>query len=335
MKYIIIAISVVCLVLFLNSINFPLLIFHLNELGTGIFLVLFISFLAYLLATVGWLFCFKAIFKIKKLGFFFVVRQIGESLSIINPTGVVGGDAVKSYLIRNEYSIEENIGSVTASRGITWMSYLIVSCLVVVLISGSLENSALVISLLLIVFLIAAFFILFKLFFGNSKAIKLILHPLKYFISPEKFTKVNDLVDSVNGEVTDLWQVRPAHILIALVLFSCHYLLGAVEFKYILYTMGQDISIESAIILEIGTSLVRSLAVFVPGQIGIEEYSNKMFLSLVGIGDDSTWVSLSIIRRIRQLFWILFGLVTYFSFFHKKIAKGDSNKIKDLWKSFS
>lgn len=61
-----------------------------------------------------------------------------------------------------------------------------------------------------------------------------------------------------------------------------------------------------------GVILFKSAGAFVPAQIGVEEYGNKIMLAAIGLPETEIWVSASILRRARQLFWIFLGLTIYF-----------------------
>jgi len=298
-------------------------------------IVLAISCLAYLLATLGWMYCLRGMPKLRKFGSYFLIRQIGESLSMINPTGVVGGDAAKAYLNKGNSTTDENASSVLGSRGLLWISYLFV-CLIALFLYLSLDDKInwTIVSILLVV-LCLSIFLLFKLFFGNRFLSRFIGLSSKLSSS----IKLQDLLDKfskIGEQLRSLWLSYPGNILMAIIFFTLHYICGALEFRYILSSIDIEIGLYSALVLEVGTSMIRSLALFVPGQVGIEEYSNKMFLQLVGVNDEGVWVSVSIIRRARQLFWILFSVGAYFLFYHKRVFKDRSFSLKSMsWKSYS
>ena len=60
-----------------------------------------------------------------------------------------------------------------------------------------------------------------------------------------------------------------------------------------------------ALLVDQGVLVLKSFGAFIPGQLGVEEFSNKVMLSIVGIKATGLWVAASIVRRSRQLFWII------------------------------
>ena len=107
---------------------------------------------------------------------------------------------------------------------------------------------------------------------------------------------------------------------VAFLFFSLHWIIGSLEFYLILKFLGVKASVVQALLADMGVILFKSAGAFVPAQIGVEEYANKIMLAAIGLPDTEIWVSASILRRARQLFWIVFGLGIYF-IINKKSAK--------------
>ena len=99
--------------------------------------------------------------------------------------------------------------------------------------------------------------------------------------------------------------------------FVLHWFFGAMEFYLILTFLGIDVNIVQAILVDMGVVFFKAAGAFVPGQIGFEEYGNKVMLSAIGVVGAEIWITASILRRTRQLFWIAFGLIVYL-FMYKK-----------------
>ena len=155
----------------------------------------------------------------------------------------------------------------------------------------------------------------------------------KFVVGLSKILKWNVLdklvhqVSEINLAIVAFYRMYKPALLIGLTLFTIHWILGALEFYVILYLLDVPIRLVDTLFLEFGTSFIRSLVAFVPGQIGIEEYSNKYFLGAVHIKDEGVWVTVSIVRRLRQLFWIGLSLI-YYLMFIKANKQTTTNHIK-------
>ena len=66
-----------------------------------------------------------------------------------------------------------------------------------------------------------------------------------------------------------------------------------------------------ALLVDQGVLVLKSSGAFIPGQLGVEEVANKIMLSIVGIKATGLWVDSSIVRRSRQLFWIIVSAMLY------------------------
>ena len=77
-----------------------------------------------------------------------------------------------------------------------------------------------------------------------------------------------------------------------------------------------------------GVILFKTIGSVVPGQLGIEEYGNKVMLDAIGIKSNEVWLVVSLMRRARQLFWVLvagiFWLVTSRTSNNKELNDGNS-----------
>jgi len=327
MKYIIYTITAILLILFLRDIDYELLLLQVDQLGYKIIGVIIISLVAYLFGTLAWMFSINSIFNIRHLGRFFIVRQIGEALSVTNPTGIIAGDAIKVYLMSKVgYNTSQISQSVIISRLLTWFSYLLVVLFVLVFLIDDVFTSKLVSVITFICLVGVAALLLLLLFHKDLWLHKLLVH-IHRLTGWRYLQKHLPTIEAYNKDIYTLRKARPNYILITIGLLVLHYFAGALEYYYILRILNVDISFLSALSMEVGTSLLRSVMAFIPGQIGVEEYGNKYFLSMLNVKDEGVWVVVSILRRIRQLWWILFGLISYIMYTKKNSKKLNHIKI--------
>jgi len=92
----------------------------------------------------------------------------------------------------------------------------------------------------------------------------------------------------------------------ALLLAFVNWLLGAVEIYYTLLFLGYPISWADAWIIEAVAQLVRTGTFFIPASIGAQEGA---FLLVCGAitGSPTLGVSVSVVRRLREVIWIVWG----------------------------
>lgn len=325
-KYFFLLLALICLVLFLKEIDFALCREQLERIGWGIFPIIGVSFIAYVLASAAWQLCYYGKFSNEIFGSlksWFNIRQIGESLATINPTGVVGGDALKYVLLRKEgFDKEAALVSLSVFRVLSIFSFVVLLMLWILVLSlGTLDQIEMHWMVLILLTLTAFTYVLYRLLFSSKLWLYRITSKFMRFPNSEKTLRFVQKVESFNKSTSQARSLSMTILLSAFSLLLLHWLFGALEFMLILHYLGYDISLYNAFVLEIGTSFVRSIMSFIPGQIGVEEYSNKMFLELIGVQDKGVWISVSIVRRIRQLFWIITGLYLYLRYYNYKVRE--------------
>ena len=329
-KYAIIALAVMFLILFLKALDFRLLYEQLMSMGWRIWLVILVSGMAYFFGTLGWYFSFAPKFRKMNLGRLFMIRMVGESLAVSNPGGVVGGDALKVWLLgKRKIDKNEVLRSVLIARVQTIISFLLMAFIMIVMYNFFASQKIGSIFLLVLAILIGAIIVL-ALHGLTSRELylkKLIQH-LSKLMKWNWLEKLNEEIAEINLAIASFYKKYKPALVLGLVLFIIHWIFGALEFYVILHLLNVPISLVDTLFLEFGTSFIRSLVAFVPGQLGIEEYSNKYFLELVKVGDEGVWITVSIVRRLRQLFWIGLSVVYYLIFI--KSSKAKSNKLTKL-----
>lgn len=320
-KFFILIVATVLLSVFLYRVDFDKVYRSLMEVGANFWWIILVTGLAYSMATVAWMLCFKTHYSKLPFTKLFAYRQIGETLALINPTNIVAGESSKIYLIKNiGINTDEGFVSIMLSRVLIAVSLL---ALLLVCIGGYFEDFVTsedqlhwhLISVLLLFLLVAWFFIALvskKLFVYRfwSRIDRLI---------NSKFTnKLSVKIQEMNLQLSTFYQGNKAKILVAFILSALHWVMGAVEFYLILNFIDMDVSFFDAMMIEMGVTVIKNFGAFIPGQIGIEEYGNKLMLDFVGATTPGLWVTVSILRRARQLFWVFIGGI-FFVFMFKKI----------------
>ena len=330
LKYAIIAMAVIFLILFIKALDLRLLYDQLMSMGWRIWAVIAVSGLAYFFGTLGWYFCFAPHFRKINLGRLFMIRMVGESLAVSNPGGVVGGDALKVWLLgKRQINKNEVLRSVLIARIQAIISFLVMAFIMILMYNFFAVHKASSVVMILLACLIGALIILCIYLLISRK-----MYLQKLFESVSKLWKWNALdkltkqITEINLAITSFFKMYKPALLIGLFLFIIHWIFGALEFYVILFLLDVPIRLVDTLFLEFGTSFIRSLVAFVPGQIGIEEYSNKYFLGLVNVKDEGVWVTVSVVRRLRQLFWIGFSVIYYLVFIKK--TKSITNNLAKL-----
>ncbi|MBK6518372.1 MAG: flippase-like domain-containing protein [Polyangiaceae bacterium] len=116
-------------------------------------------------------------------------------------------------------------------------------------------------------------------------------------------------------------RARPEAVAAASIGWKSHaisglYLLGqwateVLETWLILQLLGVPISLTEALVVELGGSLVRSLAFVVPGGLGVQDASYVSLLGGLGLGAPGSLAAFVLLKRTKDIFYVLFGLAIF------------------------
>ncbi len=299
---------------------------QLVNIGWNFVFVIGVTFLSYAIVTYAWKLCFIEAPKGTGLFKLFMVRQIGESIAQINPTNVLAGDTYKAYqLKRDNIPYTSSFPSVTISRFLIILSgiHLIAIWICITLLELIVPQHNIGIFIITFIsFLLVGLLIPLLKDDNRGPIYHLLVFLKKRFPNSPRIEGIGKHLSKINDEYIQYFKSRKPQLFVAYLLSFLHRIIGALEFYVILSFSGVEITIMQCIYMEVGVSIFKALGSFVPGQIGVEEYGNKLMLDLVSVHDPTLWITVSIVKRTRLLFWLLIGLIGFIIYQIKnKIAK--------------
>ncbi len=318
-KLAILLVALACLAFFLYATDWAAVLVAIRNIGVKFLLLLSVTILSNWMGVLAWRRCMPAVSATVSGWQLFWIRLVGETAAILNPTSVVGGEALKVFLLR-EKGIDDQwaLHSILLSR-----VFMILSQLFLILLMG--------------IWLVTSYtehFYWLRDYWGWGlllPVVGLLMYLLWQQRTLQRLSRWLPLQarrKQIHHYITDLWADLLAFYrqnrwsMFLAFLFSClHWIAGSLEFYLILLFLGVKTTVVKALLVDMGVVLFKSAGAFVPGQVGIEEYGNKVMLALIGIGGGTIWVTASILRRSRQLFWILVAAVMYVFLFKKKGVK--------------
>ncbi len=310
-----VAVACILVLAVIRQTDFSSLLDQMKQAGWFFPAVIGVTFCSQFIAVYAWFRSFLKILPAKNLFHLFCIRLVGESLAQINPTNVIAGETLKGYLLKNKIGVSYMEGGAS----------LLLSRIMIVL--GSLS---------LLVFGIAVMFQ--NLDFGNLQAVSigislviivLILCFIRALSSGRGFlgwlakifrkcsgrlqflAKAGDSLADVDRSLVEFYNSRKKDFYLVFMLSVLHRIVGSMEYYVIFFALGIDVTVLSCILFDLSSMLFRTAGFFIPGQLGLEEFGNKFMFDLVNIPGEGTWITVSLIRRARQIFWILAGFVIY------------------------
>ncbi|TDE15666.1 lysylphosphatidylglycerol synthase transmembrane domain-containing protein [Dyadobacter psychrotolerans] len=316
--------------LFVKATDMQQVTLSLSKIGYQFIYLLLITLAAYWSATIGWKYTLGKKAEKISVTYLFLIRHIGEMVSLVNPASVVAGEAVKVYLLQDTpVKKAEMISSVLISRimiAITQLLLFFLTLAYVFLTDYDFFERLPMATLLVFAWLIVLLVIV--VIFSRSTYIREIFARSKLSLKIQKLADIYKL-RQVFIEFNHFFKTNKKGLLLCTLFFSLHWVIGSLEIYAILKFLGIKTGILQVLFVDMGIILFKSAGAFIPGQIGVEEIGNKVMLELVGIQDAGVWITVSVLRRSRQVFWLICGMVFYFLYDMKrkglsKFFNGDS-----------
>src|SRR5690606_3786538 len=310
LRLLVIAAIFVPITIFIVQVDFRMVFAELTKIGWKFFMLIGVTFVAYLLGTLGWWVCLGTQRRKITVTRLFMIRQVGETVGLYNPTSVIGGDVLKNELLKPYgISTELTTRSIVGSRISVVLSRLMLLTLAIIWLMSNMDwISSTYVKYGLWVFLNLLAVGQIVLFFWLSRTSKTTgAHVEEGGYFRRWVYKVRDLA----VQARCFYQQQSVNFWLSYLLFALHWLVGSMEFYYILSFLGYNIPLMESLLLDMGVIAVKSLGAFIPGQLGIEELGNKLVLAVIGIQAVSVWLVVSVLRRARQVFWIFIGLICY------------------------
>lgn len=299
--------------IFLWNTDFQAVWKELHNIGYRFLYLMGITYLAYLIGTWSWHVCLGS--DRDKISVFrlFSLRQVGETVGQYNPTSIVGGDMLKVELLK-PYGIGTSnaANSVATSRITAVLSQILLFLIACIWLLASPSGEFIIDKFGALFYGLVTVLALAKitLFFWLGRKTKQAKHA-KPTEGQSFWRRLSLRIQGLLWDIRTFYQSHPRMFWYSYLLAALHWVVGSLEFYLILRFLGYDVRPMHGLLLDMSVIVFKSLGAFIPGQLGVEELGNKVMLAAIGISTASLWITVSILRRARQLCWIAIGFILY------------------------
>lgn len=310
LKYGYLALGVALLTVVLVETDIAAVASRLRTVGWGIFLILAIYFFSFLFDVLAWLATapslkvdFKWVFRL------FKVRLVGEAFNNTTPFATMGGEPLKAYLLKRRYGVGYNEGIAS----IILVKTLFMVALVLFLIVGfalMLDHQLLSTAYQVVAGLGLLLFggIILGLFlFQRFKIASWVGARLSRWKWGRRVEGILHHVEDVDHRIVEFYTSHSLRLCLALMFSLFNWLLGMVELYVIMNLLGHELSWTDIWIIESFTQLVRAISFFIPAGIGAQEGAFVLMCSVLA-GGAEIGLAAALLRRIREIIWIIWGL---------------------------
>jgi uncharacterized protein (TIRG00374 family) len=235
-------------------------------------------------------------------------RLAGEAFNLTTPTAALGGEAVKTWLLRDRVPLPELVSSVIVAKTTITIGQGLLLLLGVVLAWTSIAADSRILTAMewlvvleivsLIVFVLAQTRGLAS--FGGRVLARL---GLDRFASPEGLGRVD-------RALAGFYLRQPRRLGLSVAFHFLAWLLGALETWMILSFLGTPVSLATATVIEAFGMGIRFATFLIPSSLGALEGGYAATFAALGLGA-TRGVTFSLVRRVREIVWIGVGLVAF------------------------
>ena len=268
-------------------------------------LLVFPAVLMVVCDTLGWRFAFHydRVPFLRLLG----ARLAGEAVNLTTPTASVGGEAVKTWLVRGYVPISESLPSVVIAKTTITIAQTLFLLVGIVVGYGSLPaGSALLWGmewLLILECLCTVGFVAVQVL-GVTAGAGLLLERLGV-LAEGRHTAT---VDRIDQAFSRFYRRRPGRLVSSIGWHLGGWLLGSLEAYCILRAMGVAAPFTLALMIDAFGAGVGFVAFMIPARLGAQEAGDLAVFVALGLGAP-VGLTFSLVRRLREVMWAAVGFV--------------------------
>ena len=273
-------------------------------------LILLPMILVYGLEALGWQLTLGS--HARTVGFMrlFAIRMAGETVNVTTPTAYVGGEPLKAFLLKR-YGVPmvDGLASVITAKTTMTFAQVLFILLGLALALCILEDSghswvAMLVSVGVLGFGVGLFLLLQRHGIGVGCLTMLRACGIRFGFLEKREPQLQEL----DGTIRSFYSQHRQTFYAALAIFFLAWLTETLEVYAILYYLGVSIDVWAAISIAALTVLIKGGTFFIPGSLGAQEGGYTLLLMSFGYSE-VTGITFALIRRLREILWILLGLV--------------------------
>jgi uncharacterized membrane protein YbhN (UPF0104 family) len=294
----------------LFSFGIDNILIYLGRLGWYFIPILCVWFFVYICNTIAWQFIIKS----DKISFdnLLAITIGGYALNYITPFFKLGGEPYRAVMLKEKLGTDQAVSATISYLMLHFLSSFLIWITATVIILFTIPLS----SFLFVIF--TAGFVVFSyvsyLFikgykYGVTKNFASVLMKLPLL---NKFSDTVEnkeyILNNIDGITRELYHNRKKDFLAANFFEYLSRLVTTFEYYFILKAIGFEPSFADIFIINAGAGLVSNLFFIVPFELGVKEgglYTLLGFLQYT----PSIGIFVSIVNRLRELSWILIGLI--------------------------
>jgi len=279
----------------------------------GIGTVICVYFLAFLGDSISWLLILSSLpVDLAWIRRTFMVRLAGEAFNNVVPAGGFAGEPVKAVILKARYGVRytEASASIVMARTVNMIAliaFLMIGFVFMAAsdaIDGPLKATASV-GLAFLSIGTVLMFVMQRYKVSSWLAVKFSGHRWA-----ERAAGAIKVIEELDEHFVIFYTRHRTRLFVALALAFANWVLGVVEVYLTFRFLGHGITWADAWMIEALAQMIRAAVFFIPLGIGAQEGAFVLISSAI-TGVPGLGLACAAVRRIRELTWILLGLVAW------------------------
>ena len=282
---------------------------HVGAVGWGIVAILAVYMAAFLADTASW----RSVIlreRLKGLSFLTLwkIRMVGAAVNRVTPVVGLAGEPVKAILLRRYHGIDyrEGVASLVVAKTANLIALVIflTGGLGLALATDSLPKGykwGAIAALGVLTIGTLVLFLVQRLRLSSVAG---------SWLAERRFgrrlAKVIQHIHELDHRLVESYTRDRRRFVIAVMLTLANWALGAVELWLTLWLVGYPITMAEAWAVDAAVELVRAATFFIPASIGTLEVALVLMIGHI-TGQPSLGLAVAVIRRFREIVWIVWG----------------------------
>ncbi len=310
LKFVFLIIGLIALVGIVLHIGLDPILQAVSQLGPlPLIVILLPMILVYGLEAWGWRLTLGA--HARSVGFLrlFAIRMAGETVNVTTPAAYVGGEPLKAYLLKR-YGVPmvEGMASVITAKTTMTLAQVLFILLGLGLAFWIMDAAshywmAMLVSLGLLAFAVGLFVMFQRYGLGMGCLTLLRASGIRLPFLEKRESQLQDM----DGTIRRFYSENRRTFYLALGTFFLAWFCETLEVYAILYYLDVGIDVWASISIAALTVFIKGGTFFIPGSLGAQEGGYTLLLMSFGY-TEVTGITFALIRRLREILWIVIGL---------------------------
>jgi len=307
---VLLGLALVFLIWMLQEVGWSTIWQHILRVGWWWPLLLLPYGVVNLLEAVSWDYLLLSPAHRPPLALLFRLRLGGEALNTLTPTAGLGGEPFKATrLSASGVPWEDATASVVIHKGIAVLSLVLYIFLGLILVVFLLPMDTTLLWLLSLGALLLGGGALIFIFMQGKGPCGLGLRLLERFgVCPRILKEKEADLQNLDDQMAAFYREHPGRGLLSLALYFLAWVTHGVEVYLMFWLLGHPIGWGLALCLDALAMLFTALGFFIPAALGIQDGGNILLALGFHLGA-TLGAAFSILRRLREAFWMGLGLV--------------------------